>query len=1038
MKRCAVFLVLGWLAGIVHGQVPPATDEGRTALKELTDRCLANGAFRRTSVAKTGHQRLVLVDKAKLQATLREQRKLLTPALRDSVIATALISAGEADPPDLVLLRAVAEEMDDNRARAFAAHFAGNVARVQGNFAAAQSQMSAALRLFAGLKDSFWQARCLIDLGRIDHEQGNLALALEHYQASLDLFRRLSGERAVNVASCRNGIALVYLDLGKEDEALALLQQAQKTEEELSGEDSPRSAVGLVNLGTVYARRGDYDKALKHYQKAALILRGGPTGRDDKLAATLAALGDAYLHKQEYGKALERHQESLEITIGLYGEIHPEVARSLHNLASVYHAQGQYDQELKYYLRALKVREQVLNANHPVLAQTYHNLGVLHSAKGEYEQALVYCQKALAIRQKAFGPHHEAVADSWQALSLIHYHRGEYAKSVECNGEALQALRRIPGDAPLVLGRLKAEDLVLRSLSVDVLQARVSCLTKTFGKMPTVPQLEECNHLLALAVDLVEQTRQRLLETSESKLMLGAQRSDLFHLWIGSTDLLHRLDKEDKHLHTAFQAAEKGTARVFLEQLGQTRARLLTDVSQTLQAQESARTTDVRGLDYRIDKEQAKPESQRDGKVLIELYAQRKQLDEKLHEIRHAIAAAQPRYAAWTYAAPCTLAEARACLGPREVGLFFFLAGGASHVLLVEDATAPGPGLAIFPLPAAEEIGVLVDALTDQPTLTLSARTRALGAEGFTKLLGPLWEKIKDKDLVIVPSGSLCHLPFELLVEPGESRFLIETNRIRYAPSFTILHVQRRWFQNPNRPKPQRLLWAMADPIYESGDERLAGKGKPAFPGSKSALLDERPRSGPGKLLLPRLKHSRKEVEGLAKLVGPAEVTLLLYDRASEAAVKAASASGNLQQYRYLHFATHGTLDRDGVKQPALVLSLVGNTSEDGFLQMDEIAILKLNADLVVLSACHTGQGRLRPGEGVTGLARAFLYAGSKGVVCSLWSVDDLETSHLMVDFYRNLQQGESAPEALRAAQLAMIRAGKPPIYWAPFILIGE
>jgi CHAT domain-containing protein len=105
---------------------------------------------------------------------------------------------------------------------------------------------------------------------------------------------------------------------------------------------------------------------------------------------------------------------------------------------------------------------------------------------------------------------------------------------------------------------------------------------------------------------------------------------------------------------------------------------------------------------------------------------------------------------------------------------------------------------------------------------------------------------------------------------------------------------------------------------------------------------------------------------------------------------------------------------------------------------MDEITSLKLNADLVVLSACRSGQGRMHQGEGVTGLARAFLYAGSKGVVCCLWSVDDQETASLMVDFYGHLQKGRSAPEAMREAQLSMIRAGKAPLYWAPFIVIGE
>src|SRR5262249_52601189 len=127
----------------------------------------------------------------------------------------------------------------------------------------------------------------------------------------------------------------------------------------------------------------------------------------------------------------------------------------------------------------------------------------------------------------------------------------------------------------------------------------------------------------------------------------------------------------------------------------------------------------------------------------------------------------------------------------------------------------------------------------------------------------------------------------------------------------------------------------------------------------------------------------------------------------------------------------------DTGRQPSLVLSLVGNEHEDGFLQLDEVTSLRLNADLMVLSACRSGQGRLRNGEGVTGLARAFLYAGSRAVLCSLWSVDDAETAGLMAQLYQGLKAGQSPTDALRDAQLQMIRADKPPLYWAPFVVIG-
>jgi CHAT domain-containing protein len=187
-------------------------------------------------------------------------------------------------------------------------------------------------------------------------------------------------------------------------------------------------------------------------------------------------------------------------------------------------------------------------------------------------------------------------------------------------------------------------------------------------------------------------------------------------------------------------------------------------------------------------------------------------------------------------------------------------------------------------------------------------------------------------------------------------------------------------------------------------------------------------------------------VQAIRALLGASDGDVLTGVQATEAAVKAASAKGLLARARYVHFATHGFLGVDTGQPPALVLSLVGNDGQrdadgslnDGFLRLDEVTRLKLNADLVVLSACETGKGRLYAGEGVTGLARAFLYAGSRGVVCSLWAVDDRETAALMMRLYAGLKDGQGAADALRAAKLAILREGKPPSYWAPFILIGE
>jgi len=253
-----------------------------------------------------------------------------------------------------------------------------------------------------------------------------------------------------------------------------------------------------------------------------------------------------------------------------------------------------------------------------------------------------------------------------------------------------------------------------------------------------------------------------------------------------------------------------------------------------------------------------------------------------------------------------------------------------------------------------------------------------------------------------------------------------------------------------DRPKQKdtanKKLLAFADPVYEEqGNETM----------TQRALL--RGAFGDQQWHLERLVESGREVQQIAGLYPPGQSSLLLREQATEENVK---TSRRLNEYRYIHFATHGLLNEQRPYYSGLILSLPkygkapaalpadkGATTrsdqpqiEDGLLQVYEIFGLKLNADLVVLSACETGLGKELRGEGLVGLTRAFLYAGTPSVIVSLWKVQDRSTSDLMVNFYKDLNQSKEKTEALRLAKLNLIKSGRysHPYYWAPFILVGD
>ena len=222
-------------------------------------------------------------------------------------------------------------------------------------------------------------------------------------------------------------------------------------------------------------------------------------------------------------------------------------------------------------------------------------------------------------------------------------------------------------------------------------------------------------------------------------------------------------------------------------------------------------------------------------------------------------------------------------------------------------------------------------------------------------------------------------------------------------------------------------MLAFGDPIFGENEE-LALKTLGA-----AGTFADTTRGG-----LSRLPYSGLEIQNIAKLFPTAQADIYIRREANEEKVK---EKDRLRGYKYVHFATHGLINERKPDFSSIVLTQDDDRTEDGFLQAAEIFNLDMNADLVVLSACQTGLGKMVRGEGMIGLTRAFIYAGSRSVLVSLWSVSDVSTAKLMEKFYQNLIRGkQEKTEALRQAQLHMIanEESSHPFYWAAFVLIGD
>ncbi|HLK12361.1 MAG TPA: CHAT domain-containing protein [Candidatus Binatia bacterium] len=325
-----------------------------------------------------------------------------------------------------------------------------------------------------------------------------------------------------------------------------------------------------------------------------------------------------------------------------------------------------------------------------------------------------------------------------------------------------------------------------------------------------------------------------------------------------------------------------------------------------------------------------------------------------------------------------------------------------------------------------------------------------LGQRLYHILVQPAADEIRGREhVVVIPAGALCYLPFEALIRPtahADGRmnpalssvpYLARQYAVSYAPSASVLVflTRRGYSEGVSKEQPQLPLLAFGDPVYSSAPEGRAV----AF---NVRGTYERMSHGFG-----RLPYSANEVQRIASLYGVAPGSDVINLR--ERATKRRLQDIDLRRYRILHFATHAVVGDDvkWINQPTLVFS--DTDGENPFLKMSEIFDLRLNAELVVLSACNTAEGKLYRGEGLVGLTSAFLYAGSRAVVASLWPVNDQSTSLFMEAFYRHLRDGATKADALRLARIELMERtvqsdalGREeslaaPYFWAPFVLIG-
>jgi CHAT domain-containing protein/Tfp pilus assembly protein PilF len=838
--------------------------------------------------------------------------------------------------------------------------------------------------------DNFYVALTLNNLAYLYSEKGDFAQAESLYLRSIALHEKLFGPEHAFVGTPLNSLAILYREKGDYLRAEPMLKRALAIQEKTVGPEHEDTAIALNSLALLYSERGDDERALPLLQRALAIREKTEGAESSTVAATLSSIGYIYNGRGDNARAIELYRRALGMVEKTLGAESPLYAAVLGNLAVAYSDERDFTQAEALFKQSLAIREKTVGADHPDLAIALSNLAYVYFARNEFAREEPLYRRALAITEKAYGANHPNVGTYLANLSTIYWGRGDTAETLQLIARNADLRER---NLALILttGSEEQKRRYMATLANET-DATVSFHVRTAPNDRGAAEL---------ALTTILRRKGRVLDAMTDQI--GALR--------------RRLNAQDRALLDQLSAARSELARLQLrasagQEAAADKARLETDIER-LEAEVSARSAEFRT--------QARPVT--------------------LEAVRAAIPAG---------AALVELVLYRP-FDPKAVGKSRFGAPRYVAYVLTKDAAAPlwvelGEAEAID-----RDIAAWRRALTNPASRDVRERGRALDE----RLMRPV-RKLSGaaRHLLLSPDGALNLIPFGALVDE-RNKYLLESYTITYLTSGRDL--LRLGLGAVSRQPPV----VVANPRFggatnETGTQSRAGEQQ-SSPASSSASSSPAPSRRSVEMsninFLP-LPGTKGEAAALNTILPG--VLVLTEARASEAAVKGVSAPS------ILHIATHGFFLPDQRRDetveanarglglgkaaasargenPLLRSGLAlaganerGNGSggaaggEDGVLTAYEAAGLDLwGTRLVVLSACETGVGEVQNGDGVYGLRRALVLAGSETQVMSLWQVADDATRDLMIAYYRLLQEGAGRGDALRQVQLAMLAGGR-------------
>jgi len=910
-----------------------------------------------------------------------------------------------------------------------------------------------------GTRDTIY-TQYLNNLGFFYNETGQYLKSEKLFLELVEILKETTGEWDDSYAQVLNNLAFVYQKMGKYDLVEPIYFQVKDIWNNISGDTTVDYAASLNNIAGLYQMMENYEQAEPLYLEALAIKEKVLGNEHFEYARALNNLAGLYELKGQSRLAAPLFLQTAEIRKKIFGDKHPIYAQSLNNLAFSYNKTGKNLEAEKLYLQALSIRRESLGKQHPSYASALNNLATLYIEMKKYRAAELMLSEALIIWEKSFGKGHFNYVRCLNTLAVLYKEVNDLDKAFAYNlssiaynavsfeetfptlfdlKESITELdesfdnfepSRCCGETQsigfLKLASLEFNNQLAMSSSCITLshitKAQYLELVKKESKSSPKAKDKLVQHYnVCKAAMKINETIRNSFSGDKGKLRVLKENGLFVELGIGAAFDFG----EPTTFAEAFSFAEQNKSMLLADAVKGNRARNLGDLPDSLVLKEIA----LQQKKDRLKKQKIEAKSP-EAKALV--VVAENELNIEINSFLKSLKNKYPQYHALKYESIiATAKDIQNLLDEQSILIEYFIADRITYLFAVTKTKVALHPINITKKYLGIRIKELRNALSDYKYIVKnknkSYEQYTQTAHWFFKeMLAPALEDTTLENLIIIADGELGHLPFEaFLVEQATQKlssyrdlhYLINDFNVSYNYSATLWKESNDAHFLSHNNNHQMLACASAYPDLD----------KDSFLFRPAHVFNQRQRLNP-------LPNAQNEVAELSKYF---QGDFLQNDSTNEAFFKE-----NASKYGIIHLAMHGILHKRVPMLSSLAFTENGDSTEDNFLQAYEISRLKLNADLVVLSACETGYGKFEQGEGIISLARSFMYAGTPSLVVSLWQVNDLSTAIIMQHFYQYLADGLSKDVALRQAKLDYLKLANGlmahPAFWSPFIQLGD